>query len=499
MTESEHQREGIDRGLPSSPVLQGSGFDSALLGRVRFFLRTIFFVHLALTGVGTVLILAETSGKLSASEINSLLLAHSMTVLVGALLWLSTWRGWGTFSAQAMAGVGTLVLTVGYPVAIGGASNDAQEDYLFTLVIIIAVLVLRSSLVPSPALTTAVLGFLALTLPCVQVYRLTNWDFLIWYALLSIIFIIITSVTSQVVYGMQLSLQVATRLGQYDIEKAIGRGAMGDVFLARHALLKRQTALKLLREVTSNEARSLFQREVQTASVLTHPNTVEIFDYGRTSDGVFFFAMEYVEGASLQQIVDATGPMSPERVVYLLHQAAGSLGEAHHRGFVHRDVKPSNLMVCERGGRFDTIKVTDFGLVHDVNEFDAQTALRGTPLYLAPESIVDTAQVSPQSDVYALGATAFFLLTGRPPFENDDLVELLSDHIASPPPDIVGVDSQLTRIVSKCLEKNPQERYSTANDFAVALEACALFGKWSNRFAEIWWAENRALVAAHGG
>ena len=362
------------------------------------------------------------------------------------------------------------------------------------------VLVLRSSLVPSPALGTAMVGTLSMLLLIVlttQTAIATRFVLSIWLTLLGAVVVVITTLTSKTIYGLQVSIQAAKQLGQYELQEQVGSGGMGEVYRAKHALLNRPTAIKLLKDASAAALRGRFQQEVQIASGLTHPNTVEIYDYGKTPEGIFYFAMEFVEGATLEQIVRTTGPMPAKRVVNLLYQAAGSLSEAHARGLVHRDVKPSNLMVCERGGEFDTLKVLDFGLVHDLaqTEAEGESVLAGTPFYIAPEVILDGAGSVPESDVYALGATAYFLLTGSPPFATGDLLEILSDHLVSIPVAPQCEDSSLAELVMVCLKKDPAQRPRDAAAVRTALRACQSFGQWRNDDARVWWSEHRELVS----
>jgi len=207
----------------------------------------------------------------------------------------------------------------------------------------------------------------------------------------------------------------AKMLGQYVIEERLGKGGMGEIYLAHHAMLRRPTAIKLLRaETTQNlRAQNRFQREVQLTCQLTHPNTIEIFDYGRTPEGLFYYAMEYLDGFTLQALVSLAGPVAPERVVHILIQACGSLEEAHAHGLLHRDIKPTNIMLTRRGGVPDTVKILDFGLVQDLGgEREEGDVIVGTPMYLAPESILSSDAGTPQADLYALGAVGYYLLTG---------------------------------------------------------------------------------------
>ena len=203
---------------------------------------------------------------------------------------------------------------------------------------------------------------------------------------------------SQTIYGLRKAVSDIRRLGQYTLEKKLGEGGMGVVYRASHAMLRRPTAIKLLLpDRAGKDALTRFEREVRRTAMLTHPNTVTVFDYGRTTDGVFYYAMELLEGASLDEIVEVDGPQPEERVIHLLEQAAASLAEAHDAGLIHRDVKPGNILVVDRGGISDLVKVVDFGLVKDVGlqarggatsepALTMADTITGTPLYIAPET-----------------------------------------------------------------------------------------------------------------
>ena len=203
---------------------------------------------------------------------------------------------------------------------------------------------------------------------------------------------------SQTIYGLRKAVSDIRRLGQYTLEKKLGEGGMGVVYRASHAMLRRPTAIKLLLpDRAGKDALTRFEREVRRTAMLTHPNTVTVFDYGRTTDGVFYYAMELLEGASLDEIVEVDGPQPEERVIHLLEQAAASLAEAHDAGLIHRDVKPGNILVVDRGGISDLVKVVDFGLVKDVGvparggatsepALTMANTITGTPLYIAPET-----------------------------------------------------------------------------------------------------------------
>ncbi len=301
-----------------------------------------------------------------------------------------------------------------------------------------------------------------------------------------------------VIFGLRKEVK---QLGQYTLEEPIGSGGMGVVYRAHHAMLRRPTAVKLLHpEKTGEDNLNRFEREVQFTSRLSHPNTVAIYDYGRTPDGMFYYAMEYLDGINLSKLVAKNGPQPEARVIHLLMQACGSLAEAHSAGLVHRDIKPSNLMLCERGGFRDVVKVLDFGLVRQMDHpddkslADATGSLTGTPLYLSPEAIREPREVDAQSDLYQLGAVAYFLLTGDHVFTGNSAVEILSHHLHSapePPSARLGrvIAEDLEGLVLSCLEKGKSRRPAGAAALREALAQCQDAGKWSQEDARAWWEE----------
>jgi serine/threonine-protein kinase len=293
----------------------------------------------------------------------------------------------------------------------------------------------------------------------------------------------------------------ARRLGQFQVKHRLGRGGMGEVYLAEHVLLRRPCALKLIRPERAGDPQNLarFEREVQATAVLAHPNIVEIFDYGRADDGTFYYAMEYLPGLSLQELVGRYGPLPPERAVHLLGQVCGALQEAHAAGLIHRDVKPGNVLVCQRGGRHDVAKLLDFGLVRahglagNGAKLTQEGGIAGTPAYMSPEQAAGR-DLAPVSDLYSLGAVAYFLLTGRPPFVRGSAVQTLAAHLSEP---VVAPDrhrpevpADLQAVVLRCLEKDPVRRFPDADQLAQALARCSCANKWTREQAAAWWRDH---------
>ena len=290
----------------------------------------------------------------------------------------------------------------------------------------------------------------------------------------------------------------AQQIGQYKLEQKLGSGGMGVVYKAHHAMLRRPTAVKMLDVDKVNPAAlERFEREVQITSQLNNPNTVAIYDYGRTPEGVFYYAMEYLDGIDLQSLVERYGPQPVPRVIHILEQVCGSLYEAHSLGLVHRDIKPANIMLNRRGGQPDVVKVLDFGLVKALDEqkqagLTQQASLTGTPLYMSPEAIQMPNSVDARSDLYAVGAVGYFLLTGGPVFEADNVVDLCQKHVAEPPAPLSEksrepIPAALEAALLGCLEKSRAKRPQTARDLAILISRCPEATAWSVEEADAWW------------
>jgi len=297
----------------------------------------------------------------------------------------------------------------------------------------------------------------------------------------------------------------ARKLGQYVLKRRLGAGGMGEVYLAEHALLRRPCAVKVIRPERAGDPKLLarFEREVRATATLTHPNTVQVYDYGHADDGTFYYVMEYLPGPTLDELVRAHGPLPPARAIRFLRQLCGALAEAHARGLVHRDVKPSNVLVCEIGGAHDVAKLLDFGLVapagHGADEkLTLEGAILGTPSYMSPEQAGGSDDVDGRSDLYGLGALAYYLLTGRPPFTGRSVVKLLAAHLYEPPWPLTDhrpdVPADLAAVVLRCLAKDPAARYPDAPSLDAALAACQAANAWTERDAAAWW---RGLTTGH--
>jgi eukaryotic-like serine/threonine-protein kinase len=307
---------------------------------------------------------------------------------------------------------------------------------------------------------------------------------------------------ARVVHRLQSEVQVAKRLGQYELGEKIGEGAMGVVYRARHAMMKRPVAVKLLPAAAAGqEAIARFEREVQLTSQLSHPNTVIIHDYGRAHDGIFYYVMEFIEGATLEQVSVASGPMPSGRVVRILEMVAGALGEAHDHGLVHRDIKPANILLGPRGGEPDVAKVLDFGLVRTIStrpDVTNANVMMGTPLFMSPEAMRTPDRVDARSDLYSLGAVAYYLLSGRDVFEGDSALVICEQHLHAMPKPlsnlVPSVDPELEKLVLTCLAKDPAKRPSSARALCNALSRCPSREAWTSDMARAWWAVHERLL-----
>jgi serine/threonine-protein kinase len=300
----------------------------------------------------------------------------------------------------------------------------------------------------------------------------------------------------------------AQRLGQYRLKQTLGFGGMGTVYLAEHVLLRRPCAIKVIRPDQAGDPQTLlrFEREVQATATLTHWNTIEVFDYGHAEDGTFYYVMEYLPGMNLDDLVERHGPLPPERVVHLLRQVCQALREAHGIGLIHRDIKPSNIIACERGKVYDVAKLLDFGLVKnfgttsDSVKLTREGAFAGSPAFMSPEQAAGHHELDARSDIYNVGAVAYFLMTGKLPFDRLSTLQMLHAHAYEPlvpsPEFKEGVPADLQGVILRCLEKDPDRRYQDAATLEKAFAACESASPWTPERAEEWWQEHGDGIAS---
>lgn len=325
--------------------------------------------------------------------------------------------------------------------------------------------------------------------------------------------IAVATLNSRTLYGLRKQIREVRQLGQYVLHDKIGEGGMGIVYRATHAMLRRPSAVKLLSKERTSEADLVrFEREVQLTSRLAHPNTVSIFDYGRTVDGVFYYAMEYLDGMDLDRLIQREGPLEASRAIHILAQVCGALSEAHAHGLIHRDIKPANIVLTERADEPDVVKVVDFGLVTSVDRNQGASsfnaAIVGTPLYMAPETATSPDTLDARADLYAVGAVAYFLLTGKAVFEAATVFEMCSKHMWEQPiPPSKKLDGRLPAdletLVLACLAKDREARPSSAAALRSAFLECDDAKRYDPKASRAWWerrgAELRASRGSPGG
>ncbi|MDH3292421.1 MAG: serine/threonine protein kinase [Gemmatimonadota bacterium] len=319
-------------------------------------------------------------------------------------------------------------------------------------------------------------------------------------------------ISARSIYRLGQDVTRARELGSYRLVEWLGQGGMGEVWRAEHRMLARPAAVKLIhRRVlggdsgTAHTMIARFEREAQVTATLQSPHTVEVYDYGTTDDGTFYYVMELLEGIDLQHLVQQFGPQTPARVVHILRQVCASLAEAHRRGLIHRDVKPANVYLCERAFEHDVVKVLDFGLVkwRDTRaakqdlQLSATGTIHGTPTYMAPEIALGGGPVDGRADVYALGCVAYWLLTGQLVFDEQTYGAMLLAHVQQepiPPSQRAeqSIPPSLDAIVLDCLQKSPSDRMQSAEALAARLDAVELVEPWTADRARRWW-------EAHGG
>jgi serine/threonine-protein kinase len=428
---------------------------------------------------------------------------HFLNGLLGGLLWAVTRGGRRSGTLLHVLDVLTSFGLITIWCLAGLSIPDSTVGGFVALLSFVVGILARAIVVPSTARRTLTIGLIGAGLlvgfgltregsSAVDIGAIATANWAVSAAL-------IATLASHTIFGLRREVQKARVLGQYTLEEKLGEGGMGAVWRASHALLRRPTAVKLLSPGRESEAAiKRFEREVQITSRLTHPNTVAIYDYGRTRDGIFYYAMELLEGTDLERLVAEHGRQPPERVVHVLSQVCGALAEAHDLGLVHRDVKPANILLAPRKHEHEYAKIVDFGLVKSIEagpeltRVSSTNIITGTPLYMSPEAIEAPDKLDGHSDLYALGAVAWFLLVGRPVFEGSSIVSVCGKHLHTEPQrpsEALGVPvpSELEEAVLACLAKRPGDRPEDARDLRARLEATGLAAHWTAERAAEWW------------
>jgi hypothetical protein len=419
-----------------------------------------------------------------------------------------------------------VALTVATSLLLLASAWPAPRDVRPDLIAILAIgqlLVVRSALVTSEPSRSLWLG-VACTAPIVPftyAYYAAHVEpgtapvaaaYAVYSAAFAASILVVSSLVSRAVLRGRETGTQTRQLGQYVLLRRIGGGGMGVVYEAEHQSLRRPTAIKVLRpEKTAEHNLVRFEREARLTASLCHPNTVNVYDYGRTPGGTFYYAMEYIEGIDLDMLVRHDGPQHPGRVIQILSQICGSLAEAHAVGLIHQDIKPANIFLCERAGMVDVVKVLDFGLVRRFARLEGaegrnsmivpQQDFVGTPHYVAPESLLGDGVVDGRTDLYSLGCVAHYLLTGVAPFAGSTVLEVLGQHLhaiakpfASKAP--WPISAEFERLVLGCLGKSRVQRPNDAATMYALLARCPEAQSWDLEHSRHWWAERGATLQA---
>lgn len=366
---------------------------------------------------------------------------------------------------------------------------------------------------------TAVLTFMALMPVAILAYfwtaspafqqllDLPDYTGLISGQVLLLAMVVLTGVVGVKTIGtLRSEAFAAKQLGQYRLKQKLGSGGMGEVYLAEHQMMKRPCAVKLIRPEKAGDPQMLarFEREVRATAKLSHWNSIDIYDYGRTADGTFYYVMEFLPGHNVGEMVKEYGPISPARTIYLMDQVCAALNEAHGQGLVHRDIKPGNIFCAYRGGVFDVAKLLDFGLAKPTLETNGSPQLTmegtvtGSPLFMSPEQAASEDSLDARSDIYSLGAVMYYMLTGQPPFMFDNPVKVMIAHASQevvPPRKInPAIPQELEEIILRCLEKDPDHRFQDVLALQRAMRDVALDDTWSSDRAAEWWSCNGCPV-----
>jgi serine/threonine-protein kinase len=492
----------------------------ALLGKTVFLLAFGFF-----TVMNGLLLVGGGLGVLPALMTQANVMHFLSASVMGGLWAVARLRTWSLRTLGVLDG-GSLLLA-GIGLALMAAQPD-EKQLMAGLFALSVTMMARAVLIPSTATRTFCLSWLA-SAPLLAVSAvfhhpaalpgfspavldaLITVNALLWSA----ISVTLSTVTSRTIYGLRQQVKAASEIGQYTLEERIGSGGMGEVWRARHRMLIRPAAVKLVssRELGSSVGRDpqlrfrRFEREARATAGLTSPHTVQLYDFGVTDDGTLYYVMELLDGMDLETLVERFGPVPAERAIHLLSQVCVSLDDAHENGVIHRDIKPANIIVSRVGAAWDFVKVLDFGLVKLDRAVESAESLHlstddhvsGTPAFIAPEVVLGD-RTDQRVDIYALGCVAYWLLTGKLVFEGPGAIRVMSDHVhtvASPPSSrsAASIPPELDALVLECLEKDPGKRPESARVLQSRLQAISV-DAWTHERAEHWWRLHAPGVAA---
>ncbi|MEZ6184851.1 MAG: serine/threonine-protein kinase [Planctomycetota bacterium] len=512
------------RGMVSRPECADSELELEVLEQARGGFRVLSGVFAGVLALALLFGLVFADGTLDPAVRRANLTRQVFLLVVSLAVFAVASRR--TFCPRTLARIGhgyqlLGALAISLSIYLPGAPERLQPSYLSWLGVWIVVFPLVA-----PAKLRVTLG---LSLACVATVPLGMG--LAWalgkpfpgaldaviatlpYLLCAGIAVVSASLVSRLSSGLSDVREQLANLGTYHLVEPIGEGGMGEVWRAEHRLLQRPAAIKVIRQkrlegATPPEREAViarFMREATTLASLRSPHTVDLYDFGRTEDGAFYYVMELLDGVDLDQLVRAHGALPPGRVVSILLQVCASLAEAHSRGMVHRDLKPANVMLCRMGLEVDFVKVLDFGLVSTVQDrkqdanLTGENTILGTPAYMSPEQARAKGAVDARSDVYSLGCIAYWLLTGEQVFVQGEVLSLILDHVGTQPDPPSRrlkkpIPEGLERLVLDCLAKDPVERPQSAHGLAQRLRQLAEeVEPWSQLDAERWWAVQRPL------
>jgi eukaryotic-like serine/threonine-protein kinase len=507
----------LERGLDSSSGLGFVRQRLALLGKTLFLVSFGFYLFLL---ASLILFGGASFGTVVRGPVA---LGHLCASLTMALLWLLASRLRLSLWSLGALDAASFVVAGGF-LSLMTVQDEGQ--ILQTLLALTVTVMVRAILMPSRPGRTMLLSalvFAPTVAVCIARHQPTAFlpGFTPGYqklhmtlntVLWSVLGTTLATIVSRVLYGLRRQVAEARELGQYLLEEKIGGGGMGEVWRARHRLLIRPAAIKLIRRRELGPAMEdpellvrRFEREARATAALTSPHTVQLYDFGVAEDGRLYYVMELLEGLDLDTLVRQYGPLPPERVVHFLRQVCSALQDAHGNGLVHRDIKPANVVVSRAGTTYDFVKVLDFGLVRldgarvadrKAIELTGEDSWSGTPGYMAPEVVLGAADTDHRVDLYALGCVAYWLLTGTMVFTGENAMQVMLQHAQAVPRRPSErtdrpIPAALEDLVMQCLEKEPARRPADAQVVSERLHAVPLASPWTAERAEQWWTMHR--------